>query len=90
MIRYSIIVDGRVQGVGFRYFTQMMAIKYNLTGWCKNLYNGKVQIEAQGSEDNLINFINSLKKGNNFSKIDDMILNELPIKYDEKQYRITY
>ena len=41
MIRYSIIVDGKVQGVGFRYFTQMKAMQFNLTGFCKNLYDGK-------------------------------------------------
>lgn len=90
MVRYSIIVDGRVQGVGFRYFTQMMAMKYNLTGWCKNLYNGKVQIEVQGLKENLLNFISAIKKGNNFSRIDNMDLNELSVKDDEKKYRITY
>ena len=41
MIRYSIIVDGRVQGVGFRYFTQMEAFKLELTGWVKNLIDDK-------------------------------------------------
>lgn len=90
MVRYSIIVDGRVQGVGFRYFTQMMAMKYNLTGWCKNLYNGKVQIEVQGLKENLMNFISAIKKGNNFSRIDNMDLNELSVKDDEKKYRIAY
>ncbi|NME83073.1 acylphosphatase [Clostridium sp. SM-530-WT-3G] len=90
MVRYSIIVDGRVQGVGFRYFTQMMAMKYNLTGWHKNLYNGKVQIEVQGLKENLINFISAIKKGNNFSRIDNMDLNELSVKDDEKKYRIAY
>lgn len=90
MVRYSIIVDGKVQGVGFRYFTQMIAIRCNLTGWCKNLNNGKVQIEVQGQKENILNFINLIRKGNNFSRIDDMDLNELTIKSDEKKYRITY
>lgn len=90
MIRYSIIVDGIVQGVGFRYFTQMMAIKFNLTGWCKNLYNGKVEIEVQGLKENLLDFIKAIKKGNNFSRIDNMDLNRLAVKNDEKKYRIAY
>lgn len=90
MVRYSIIVDGRVQGVGFRYFTQMIAMRNNLTGWCKNLDNGKVQMEVQGTEENIITFINAIKKGNNFSRVDDMDLNELNVKEDEKKYRITY
>lgn len=45
MIRYSIIVDGRVKGVGFRYFTQVTAHILNLTGFCGNLMNGKIKIE---------------------------------------------
>lgn len=90
MIRYLIIVDGRVQGVGFRYFTQMMAIKYNLTGWCKNLDDGKVQIEVQGLKENIISFIHALNKGNGFSRIDNMDLNELSINNNEKTYRIIY
>ena len=68
----------------------MMAMKYNLTGWCKNLYNGKVQIEVQGLKENLMNFISAIKKGNNFSRIDNMDLNELSVKDDEKKYRIAY
>ncbi|MDO5517010.1 MAG: acylphosphatase [Clostridium sp.] len=90
MVRYSIIVDGRVQGVGFRYFTQMIAMRYNLTGWCKNLSDGKVQMEVQGPKENVINFISAIRKGNHFSRIDDMDLSELTIKENEKKYRITY
>ncbi len=90
MIRYSIIVDGRVQGVGFRYFTQMIAIRYNLTGWCKNLSDGKVQIEVQGEKDNVLKFINTIRKGNNFSRVDDIDLTELSLEENEKKYRITY
>ena len=62
MIRYSIIVDGKVQGVGFRYFTQMKAMQFNLTGFCKNLYDGKVSIEVQGLEQDILSFIAAIKK----------------------------
>lgn len=90
MTRFSIIVDGRVQGVGFRFFTQLTASNLKLTGWCKNLHDGRVQIEAQGSEETLNQFIISLKKGNNFSRIDEMVINEIPIIENEKKYSIKY
>ncbi len=45
MPRYNIIVSGRVQGVGFRYFVQTLAGRLNLKGWVKNLDNGDVQME---------------------------------------------
>ena len=72
MMRYLILVDGRVQGVGFRFFTQLTATNLKLTGWCKNLYDGKVKVEIQGPEETLNKFISSLKKGNNFSRVDEM------------------
>lgn len=90
MIRYSILVDGRVQGVGFRFFTQLTATNLNLTGWCKNLYDGKVQIEIQGSEDTLNKFVSLLKKGNNFSRIDEIIVDKIPIIETEKKYSVKY
>lgn len=90
MIRYSMIVDGKVQGVGFRYFTQLEASKLNLTGWVKNLIDQRVEIEVQGSEENICKFISSIKKGNNFSRVDDISINKIPILSDEKKYKIKY
>ena len=90
MIRYSILVDGRVQGVGFRFFTQMTAVSLKLTGWCKNLHDGKVQIEIQGEKDTLYEFISALKKGNNFSRVDEILVDEIPVIKSERKYSIKY
>lgn len=90
MIRYSIMVNGRVQGVGFRYFTQMIASALNLTGWCKNLMNGKVEIEIQGLEENVHSFIAKIKQGNTFCRVDNIELVNIPILNDEKKYSIKY
>lgn len=90
MIRYSMIVDGRVQGVGFRYFSQLEASKLNLTGWVKNLIDQRVEIEVQGSEENICKFISSIKKGNTFSRVDDIAITKIPIISDEKKYTIKY
>ncbi|WP_442878278.1 acylphosphatase, partial [Anaerorhabdus sp.] len=48
MKRYYIIIEGQVQGVGFRSYTQLNAIKYNCTGWVRNMDNGMVEIQIQG------------------------------------------
>lgn len=90
MIRYSIIVDGRVQGVGFRYFTQLIAADLNLTGWCKNLMDGKVEIEVQGLEEQVHSFIANVRKGNNFCRVGDMNLNSIPLIDSEKKFTIKY
>ena len=90
MIRYSIIVDGRVQGVGFRYFTQVAAHTLNLTGWCENLMNGKVKIEIQGLEEDINSFIATIKRGNNFCRVNDIDLINIPLVDREKKYIIKY
>ncbi|ABR36343.1 MULTISPECIES: acylphosphatase [Bacteria] len=90
MIRYSAIVQGRVQGVGFRYFIQLTACKLSLTGWCKNLMNGNVEIEVQGLENNVLSFVSEIKKGNGFAKVSDIDLNILPVLDGEKKFSIKY
>lgn len=72
MIQLHIIVSGKVQGVGYRYFSQMKAVQYGVTGWAKNLSDGSVEILAIGTNDQLEPFIEDLRVGNPFSTIDDM------------------
>lgn len=90
MIRYLIIAKGRVQGVGFRYFAQITAYRLNLTGWCKNLIDGSVQIEIQGLEKNVLSFISTIKTGNNFSRVEDIDLQSIQVIDDEKKFIIKY
>lgn len=52
-----IIVEGRVQGVGFRYYTKEKANQLSLKGWVQNLTDGSVEIHAQGESENLNAFI---------------------------------
>lgn len=53
-IQYSgvkIVVSGRVQGVGFRYFIARYASELGLTGYAKNLFTGEVEIIAEGRKE---------------------------------------
>ncbi|WP_459478663.1 acylphosphatase [Clostridium saccharoperbutylacetonicum] len=90
MIRYLIIVNGRVQGVGFRYFLQLTASKLNLTGWCKNLMNGDVEIEVQGLERNVFSFVSEIKKGNGFARVDDIDVKDISVVENEKKFSVKY
>jgi acylphosphatase len=62
-IRLHAIVTGRVQGVGFRAFTQRNAIVLNLTGWVRNRWDGTVEIVAEGSSSSLDPFLLALQRG---------------------------
>jgi len=58
-----ILIDGRVQGVGFRYFALQKANEFCIFGWVRNTPDGKVEIEAEGNPQNLKNFIDWMKIG---------------------------
>lgn len=58
-----ISVDGHVQGVGFRYFVKEKADMLNLVGWVRNRYDGSVEIEAQGEEQDLQELLTTVQTG---------------------------
>ncbi|MCA0989339.1 acylphosphatase [Guptibacillus algicola] len=90
MKRYHLIVSGRVQGVGFRAFTQQKALEYNINGYVRNTTDGSVEIEAQGEEEQINQFISSVKKGSPFSSVDDVDANEEEVKQEEGSFSIRY
>ncbi len=57
------VVKGRVQGVGFRYFTQKIAHELGLKGWVRNNPDGTVEVWAEGDENTLKIFLEHLKEG---------------------------
>ena len=57
MKRVHLIISGIVQGVGFRHNARRKARLMNLTGYCRNLPNASVEIEAQGTTEELESFI---------------------------------
>lgn len=86
IIRRKIVFFGKVQGVGFRYQSCLLAKKLGLTGWVKNL-SDTVEMEAQGSQpqlDFLVNFMNSRKRIR-IEKIDKSVL---PLREDEYDFDI--
>ncbi len=74
----EIIVAGRVQGVGFRFFTCEIARKLGVCGTVTNLPNGQVRITAAAEADVLHVFREHLRKGPPFSQIEDLSERRLP------------
>jgi len=61
--RLHAIVEGRVQGVGFRYFVEENAYQLNLTGWVRNRWDGTVEVLAEGDRQTLEKFLSFLHRG---------------------------
>ena len=84
------IVKGRVQGVGYRYFTQHVANRIGIYGYVRNLYDGSVEVYAIGTEQQLINLKKLLLQGPSFSKVEEIIENETDINNNCISFKITY
>ncbi|USP80100.1 uncharacterized protein yc1106_07374 [Curvularia clavata] len=81
-------VEGRVQGVNFRSFTQKQARSLGVTGYVTNASDGSVQGEAQGSEDKINDFIQHLNKGPPASSVSKVDHSDIATKADESGFSV--
>jgi len=81
---YKIRVTGRVQGVGFRWSAVREAIYLGITGYVKNLSDGSVYIEAEGSRKHLNDFVDWCRKGPGFGHVGSVTTDIYPpVNYTE-------
>lgn len=85
MIRRHIIFYGRVQGVGFRFYSVSKARQLGMTGWVKNRYDGSVEMEAQGEDGQFRELIAFLKR-QRYIDIADMDVEEIPLR-EEREFQ---
>ncbi len=71
-VRLHAFVDGRVQGVGFRYFVIEKALPRGLTGWVRNTYDGKVEVTAEGPRKELEMLLSDLRLGPRAAFVSDV------------------
>ena len=72
-----IIVTGRVQGVGFRYFTVRCANDLGICGWVRNLPDGSVETAIQGPGETVKEMIGLLKQGPGAANVSGMEIEEI-------------
>jgi len=65
-------VAGRVQGVSFRYYTQLEAKRLGLTGWVRNERDGSVTVVAEGTEERVVALLDYLKHGPRAARVESV------------------
>ena len=75
--RYHITVSGRVQGVGFRFFTLNAAMRLKLAGWVRNIPGGGVELEAEGPQGDIDALVEKLRQGPPISRVTDVDVYEM-------------
>jgi acylphosphatase len=85
-----VIITGRVQGVGFRNFTQLNAKQLGINGYAKNLPNGTVEVVAEGDKAQLDALIALLKKGPRYARVDSLEIDERPFTGEYQTFGVRY
>ena len=83
-----LVISGKVQGVGFRYWLQSVAIEKSIFGWVKNKISGDVEALIIGNEKEVGDLIKLCKKGPSASKVNYVEINEYKKNYLTKSFDI--
>lgn len=90
MIALRVFVKGVVQGVGFRAYTKRIAESYGLSGFVKNLEDGRVEVFVQGDEEVVWAFLKDLWKGPRSAVVSSMEVIKEVVRHEESGFRIAY
>ena len=88
--RVEVIVEGIVQGVGFRYFAKKVAKEFGIKGYVKNLPDGRVYIVAEGDMNVLEKFLASIRRGPPLAVVKNVIVCEKEPTGEFEDFSILY
>lgn len=89
-VRAEILINGFVQGVGFRYFVYRHALALDLVGFCKNLFTGEVLVVVEGERYKIEELIKKLRVGPSNSAVKNCRVDWSEVKHEFKSFEITY
>jgi acylphosphatase len=67
-----LVVGGRVQGVGFRWFVREAARRHRLAGWVRNRADGSVELEVSGDDGGVHEFLATVREGPAGARVDEV------------------
>jgi len=88
--RVHIFVTGRVQGVFFRQATRVIAIKNDVTGWVRNLDDGRVEILIEGGQKCVDSVVEWCRFGPANSRVDDIEIKEEEFVGEHENFEVRY
>ena len=89
LVRAHVMVSGQVQGVAYRAFTQQQAMHLNLHGWVRNLHDGQVEAEVEGSRVTVDRFLAFLQKGPPLAHVEHVQVKWIPVMNDSGEFCIV-
>lgn len=90
MKRVHAFVSGRVQGVFFRAATQRTAMGFNLTGWVRNISDGRVEAVFEGEDESVDKMISWCRIGPPRARVENVTIKEEPYIGEFRDFSIKY
>mgnify|MGYP000366052544 CR=1 FL=1 len=87
MVRQHMKITGRVQGVGFRYRARYAAVNLGVTGWVKNEWDGSVELEAQGTVEQIHQMLKTINQSP-YIRIEWIDREEMPVNLHDTGFHI--
>ena len=88
IIKKHLVISGKVQGVGFRYWMKNLAINTNISGWVKNKLSGDVEALIIGKEKAVQKLIKQWKIGSSSATIQNIQINDYDQDYSKEGFNI--
>ena len=90
MVARRFLIDGTVQGVGYRFFAKRAAARHQIKGTVKNLPDGSVEVIAEGDRDAMEQFKMDLATGPLFANVTSLDEIDLPVTGRFIEFRIDH
>jgi acylphosphatase len=90
MISFQVFYEGHVQGVGFRFTVRHIAKGFDVTGWVRNLHDGRVELQVTGQEEEVRAFLDQIAQSELHSLIRKKTENELDQAVSGRGFEIRH
>ncbi|MBN2070591.1 MAG: acylphosphatase [Candidatus Krumholzibacteriota bacterium] len=88
--KVRITIKGRVQGVGFRFFTRSLAGSLGICGFVRNRPDGSVEAEASGPEDKIEKFLERLSRGPASASVSSVEIEEIENDGSDHRFEVRF
>ena len=90
MTSLQVFYEGYVQGVGFRWSVRYIAKGFNVTGWVRNLVDGRVEVQAQGEDQEVQAFLDAIAQSELRAHIRKQTENKLETLVNARGFEIRH
>lgn len=90
LVRVRLFAGGRVQGVAYRFYAEKCAARLAITGWVRNLPDGRVEVLAEGSDEHIETFLELLKEGPSLAQVATFDVRREPATGEFRDFRVVF